>query len=657
MKGKSENQGLVSAFSLSALLLTAAALLAGIRIANELMTSGSSPSPLFARLIVLHEHLPRIAVAVLAGAALGLAGCVMQRVLRNSLAEPTTLGSAAGAQLALVITTLFAPTLLADRGELIALAGALAGTALCLLIAARTFMSPISLILGGLIVNLLCSSMAAVLTLFHWNYLTDVYLWSTGTLAQSDWSVVLYFMPRLAISASCLYLLVRPLAALALEDNSARSLGVSISLIRLTALAVAVLLSAFVVSAIGLVGFVGLAAPAIARALGATRIRSQMTSTGLIGAGLLWLTDELVQWASALGIADIPTGTATAVLGAPLLIMLMRRTTPSASAARQDEVATYRTSRTGKVAALLLIAIILALFVSFCVSQNQHSWHIDTWQGFRDHLKWRWPRAITALAAGGALAASGAILQRLTGNPMASPELLGTTSGASFGVILLLLTVSAPARPLQLLAGTLGALAVIVILLIVGRRSRFSPERMLLAGVAITTIFSALVSFLLAGGDPRLGRLLAWMSGSTYAATSTDAVIGILALALGVALVPFQKRWLAILPLGAGVSCALGVGLQSSRLAILLTASALSAAATLAIGPMSFVGLMAPHLVRMAGVRHPQRHIYLSAAAGGLIMIIADWLGRTMLFPDQIPAGLLGTLIGIPYMLFLLLRR
>lgn len=657
MEEKSENRSAVSAALLSLLLLAAATVLAGTRIARTLAMDASLPHSIFPQLIVFHETLPRIAVAILAGAALGLAGCVMQRVLRNSLAEPTTLGSAAGAQLALVITTLFAPTLLAGRGEWIALMGAVAGTAVCLSIAARSFLSPLSLIFGGLIVNLLCSSIAALLTLFHWNYLTDVYLWSTGTLAQNDWSTVSYLVPRLAICALCLRLLLRPLSVLALDDSSARSLGLSLPPTRLAALGVAVLLSAFVVSAIGLIGFIGIAAPAIAKALGAIRIERQMVFAGLLGAGLLWLTDELVQSANALGIADIPAGTATAVLGAPLLILLLRQTTSSLPERSPSELGTHRTRRARTIAALLLTAIIVSGVISLFVSQDRHAWHVDAWQEFLDHLKWRWPRAVTAMAAGGALAASGAILQRLTGNAMASPELLGTTSGASFAVILLLLTAPAPGRPLQLLIGTLGALAVIGLLLIVGRRSRFSPERTLLAGVAITTIFGALVSFLLAGGDPRLGRLLAWMSGSTYAATSTDAWVGASSLALGMAVVPALRRSLAILPLGSGVSSALGVNLRGARLALLLTASTMSAGATLAIGPLSFVGLMAPHLIRMAGIRHPLQHIYLSAAAGGLIMIVADWLGRNMLFPDQIPGGLLATLIGLPYMLVFLLRR
>lgn len=657
MQQKQENRSAASAAIFSLSLLAAAAVLGGIRAIMEFMTEVSQRPSVFSHLIVVHEILPRMVVAILAGAALGLAGCVMQRVLRNSLAEPTTLGSAAGAQLALVMATLFEPTLLAGRGEWIALAGAIAGTALCLSIAARSFMSPLSLILGGLIVNLLCSSTAAVLTLFHWNYLTDITLWSAGTLVQNDWSVVIYLLPRLAGSALLLSLLIRPLSILTLEDDHARNLGLSLPLARLMTLGVAVLLSAFVVSAVGLIGFVGLAAPFLARAFGAIGMRLQMAFSGLLGAGLLWLTDELVQSADALGIADIPTGTATAVLGAPLLIVLLGNAKSSLPERPRTDVRAHGNTRAGIVWGLLLGAIVVAIIVNLDISRDGNYWHFDSWQMFHDHLKWRWPRAVTAMSAGMALAASGAVLQRLTGNPMASPELLGTTSGASGGVIAVLLTVPDPARPLQLLAGTVGAFAAIGMLLLVSRKSRFSPERMLLTGVAITTVFGAVLSFLLAAGDPRLGRLLAWMSGSTYAATPMDACVGISASLLGIAIVPTLRRWLATLPLAGDVPSALGVDLRRARLLLLLMASALSATATLAIGPLSFVGLMAPHLIRMAGIRRPLQHIYLSAAAGGLIMIIADWLGRTLMFPDQVPAGLLATLLGTPYLLFRLARR
>jgi iron complex transport system permease protein len=133
--------------------------------------------------------------------------------------------------------------------------------------------------------------------------------------------------------------------------------------------------------------------------------------------------------------------------------------------------------------------------------------------------------------------------------------------------------------------------------------------------------------------------------------------IGACAAAAGLlVLLPLAARWLDILPLGEEVSQALGVGLQNSRLLVLSLAGALSAAATLIVGPFGFVGLMAPHIARSLGLRRATPHLLGSAALGGLIMVAADWLARNALFPYQLPAGLLAALLGGPYFMWLMRR-
>lgn len=104
------------------------------------------------------------------------------------------------------------------------------------------------------------------------------------------------------------------------------------------------------------------------------------------------------------------------------------------------------------------------------------------------------------------------------------------------------------------------------------------------------------------------------------------------------------------------MAASIGVDLRASRLALLLLIAALAAAATLIVGPMSFVGLMAPHMARTAGLQRPVEQLMGSAALGCLIMVLADWLGRNLMFPYQVPAGLLATFIGAPYFLWLVRR-
>lgn len=272
-------------------------------------------------------------------------------------------------------------------------------------------------------------------------------------------------------------------------------------------------------------------------------------------------------------------------------------------------------------------------------------------------LPWRWPRVLSALAAGMMLAVAGTLIQKLTGNPMASPEVLGISSGAAFGVVMMLFMVPGDAFVWLLPAGSLGAAATLLIIMIAAGRGGFSTERMLLAGIALSTAFTTVIFLLLASGDPRMGGLLTWLSGSTYSVEPAQALRTALIAAGLLVLAPLCRRWLTILPLGGATARSVGIALTPARLSILLLAATLTAMATLTVGPLSFVGLMAPHMARMLGFRRALPQMVIAALLGGLLMVFADWCGRMLLFPYQIPAGLLATFIGAPYFVYLLRKQ
>ena len=264
---------------------------------------------------------------------------------------------------------------------------------------------------------------------------------------------------------------------------------------------------------------------------------------------------------------------------------------------------------------------------------------------------------MAALFAGVMLAVAGCIIQRLTGNPMASPEVLGISSGAAFGVVLMLFLVPGNAFGWLLPAGSLGAAVTLLIIMIAAGRGGFSPHRMLLAGMALSTAFTMLLMMLQASGDPRMAQVLTWISGSTYNATDAQVWRTGIVMVILLAITPLCRRWLTILPLGGDTARAVGMALTPTRIALLLLAACLTATATMTIGPLSFVGLMAPHIARMMGFRRTMPHIVISALVGGLLLVFADWCGRMVLFPFQIPAGLLSTFIGAPYFIYLLRKQ
>ncbi|WP_226571847.1 Fe(3+)-hydroxamate ABC transporter permease FhuB [Mangrovibacter yixingensis] len=617
-----------------------------------------SPSPDAVNQMLFHySALPRLAMSLMVGAGLGLVGVLFQQVLRNPLAEPTTLGVATGAQLGITVSTLWAVPGGIFAQQFSALVGACLVGALVFGVAWGKRLSPVTLILAGLVVSLYCGAVNQLLVIFHHDDLQSMFLWSTGALNQTDWLGVTRLWPVLAVGILLTLLLLRPLTLLGLDDGVARNLGLMLSLARFCTLILAIGISAMLVNAVGIIGFIGLFAPLLAKLLGARRLTSRLLLAPLIGALILWLSDQVIvlltrEW------REISTGTITSLIGAPLLLWLLPRlrSLNAPSLAQGDSVTPERQhvvwfALVGAGILLLLAGVALSL------GRDSHGWFFATGHELDTLLFWRWPRVLSALSAGCMLAVAGCIIQRLTGNGMASPEVLGISSGAAFGVVLMLFFVPGDAFAWLLPAGCLGAAATLVVILLVAGKGGFSPQRMLLAGMALSTAFTMLLMMLQASGDPRMAQVLTWLSGSTYNVSAEQAVRATVIMVVLLAFTPLCRRWLTVLPLGSEMSRSVGLALTPVRIGLLLLAAALTAAATLTIGPLSFVGLMAPHITRMMGFRRTFPQLVIAALLGGLLMMSADWLGRMLLFPYQVPAGLLATFIGAPYFVYLLRKQ
>ncbi len=609
------------------------------------------------QIVFHHSLLSRLLLALLVGAGLGLAGLLFQQVLRNPLAEPTTLGVSSGAQLGITIATLWH----LPGGELTqqfaAMGGAVLVGMLVFGVAWGKRLSPVTLILAGLVLSLYAGSLNQIFAIFNHDQLQNMFLWSTGALNQLDWHNVAQLWPRLLLALVVTLALLRPLTLMGLDDGVAKNLGLALSAARIAALALAILLSAQLVNVAGIIGFIGLFAPLLAKMLGGRKLISRMLLAPLIGALLLWLADQCVLWLTAHW-REVSTGTATALIGVPILLWLLPRLrTGSVPPAMNlgDKVPQER-QQVQRWCLLGVLGLALLSWVAITFGRDAHSWTWASGDMLQQLLPWRVPRVLAALIVGMMLGVAGALIQRLTGNPMASPEVLGISSGASCGVVLMLFFVPGDAVAWLLPAGALGAAMTLLIVMLAASRGGFSPERMLLAGMALNSAFVTLLMVLLASGDPRMGGLLSWISGSTYNITLLQALQSVAVGVVLIALAPLASRWLTLLPLGSATARSAGMSLTTSRLSLLLLAAALTATATLTIGPLSFVGLMAPHIVRMLGFRRALPQLLMSGLLGGGLMLFADWCGRMLAFPDQIPAGLMATFFGAPYFIWLLRR-
>ncbi|MCV0427605.1 MAG: Fe(3+)-hydroxamate ABC transporter permease FhuB, partial [Roseibium sp.] len=555
--------------------------------------------------------------------------------------------------------TLFAPGLVAFSRDAVAAAGSLVAAGVVFALVSRRSFSPVTLVLGGLVVSLYCGAAATLLTLLNDRYLASLFIWGAGSLSQQDWTIPLSLVPKLLVLSLAAILLVRPLAVLSVGDDSARALGASPATFRALTVAVAVGLAAIVTSAVGVIGFIGLAAPALARLTGARTVGSQIVWSTLIGSLLLFLTDNTIQLLAGSLSDFIPTGAVTALFGSPLLLLLLRKTKSLQVPGAQPAAVTRWSLPMSVTLTLGILFPFLLLIGSIAFGRTgAGAWHLIFSSSAFD-LLWelRAPRVVSAAAAGVMLAVAGVILQRLSGNDMASPEVLGVSSGAmlglAFGVFFL---ASNQTGPLVVWAAV-GAFAIMGLILLMARKSGFQAERMVLAGIAFTALLDALIGALAATGDLRSLLLLRWMSGSTYGATDQSSL-----LLAGISLVLFAVclvlvRWVDILDLGPQVSGALGVPVKRARGVLFCLAGLMTAAATLSVGPLSFIGLMAPHIARQLGFTRAGGQILVSASAGASLMIVADWIGRNGYFPYEMPAGLISALVGTPFLMLLLSRQ
>lgn len=267
----------------------------------------------------------------------------------------------------------------------------------------------------------------------------------------------------------------------------------------------------------------------------------------------------------------------------------------------------------------------------------------------------RLPRALDAFATGGLLAVAGVLMQVLVRNPLADPYVLGISGGAAVGALGAILAGAAGlVVPGAAFAGAAASTALVLVLGRVG--GRWMPTRLLLVGVIIAAGWGAVVTFMLAvAPDQRLRGMLFWLMGDLSLATGGGPSLAALAVGGAAALVLARK--LNLLAQGDDQAALLGVEVAPTRLAVLLVAAALTAAAVVTAGTIGFIGLVVPHLVRLAAGHDHRVLVPAAALGGGALLVLADTLARTLLAPQQLPVGVVTAVIGVPLFLALLVRR
>jgi iron complex transport system permease protein len=315
----------------------------------------------------------------------------------------------------------------------------------------------------------------------------------------------------------------------------------------------------------------------------------------------------------------------------------------------------------GVVLAVLSGAALLALFIAMATG-SAHISLAETLEVLRGTapeatrtlvLDLRLPRALSAFAVGGLLAVAGVLMQVLLRNPLAEPYILGTSGGAAVAALAVMMLGFGAAAVNVAAFG--GAFAATLLVFSIARGSgNWTPSRLLLTGVVLASGFTATTTLLLAlSPDRNLRGMLFWLMGDLSFAFDPLPLLAVLALLVAVA--TLAARHLNVLARGDLQAAIVGMPVTGFRALVFASASLATAISVTSVGVIGFIGLVVPHLVRLAAGGDHRWLVPASALAGASLLVFADTLARTILAPRQLPVGALTAAIGVP--LFLILMR
>lgn len=303
-----------------------------------------------------------------------------------------------------------------------------------------------------------------------------------------------------------------------------------------------------------------------------------------------------------------------------------------------------------------VVVLLGAMLGSSLLGVVKFEWH-EIWKS-PIFLDLRLPRIILAVLVGSALSVCGAAYQAIFRNPLTDPYVLGVSSGASLGAtIAILLGLQTHLLGIGGCALITGLLTIVTIYRISSIGNRLHTTTLLLTGVCLTFLISAIISFLMVLHQDKMDSIIFWTMGSMASATWADIVIVLPVIAIGVGVVFYYSRDLNLLLAGSETAQSLGVEVERVKKILLFVTTLMVAFCVSTCGVIGFVGLIVPHCIRLV-FGPDNRHIVPCAIlVGGLFLLLCDTLARTVLMPAELPVGSLTALVGAPLFIYLLYRN
>ena len=270
----------------------------------------------------------------------------------------------------------------------------------------------------------------------------------------------------------------------------------------------------------------------------------------------------------------------------------------------------------------------------------------------------RLPRIVLSVMTGAALSVCGATYQSVFRNPLTDPYVLGISSGASLGAaIAILLGLEAYLLGVGACALATGLLTIVLIYRIASIGNRMHTTTLLLTGVCLTFLISAVISFIMVLRQDKMDSIIFWTMGSFAAASWVDVIIVAPVVAIGIGVVLYYCRDLNLLLAGSETAKSLGVEVERVKKTLLLCTTLMVAFCVSVCGVIGFVGLVVPHCVRLICGPDNRKVVPYAIFVGGLFMLLCDTLARTVLIPAELPVGSLTALVGAPLFIYLLYKN
>ncbi|ASB90751.1 iron ABC transporter permease [Bacillus sonorensis] len=279
-------------------------------------------------------------------------------------------------------------------------------------------------------------------------------------------------------------------------------------------------------------------------------------------------------------------------------------------------------------------------------------------------FEFRLPRMILAMIIGAGIAAAGAVWQGISQNDLADPGILGINAGAGFAVVLFIFFLQGSIDRLEAsmmfslpIFAFIGACISVILIYLLAWKKGLNPVRLVLVGIGVNAAFGAAILMLQLKMDPNdFMQATVWLSGNIWNANWSFVWATLPWIAVLLPFILYKARYLNVLNLGDQIAAGLGTAVEKERRTLLLAAAALSGACVAAGGNITFLGLVAPHIARrLVGPKH-QLLIPASALTGALLFLLADLIGRNLLAPSEIPVGLVISVLGAPYFIYLLMK-